>query len=169
MTWNVGLKLSTRPSAFVRTVRFVAAGVLLSSGLFGCTDSPGSISTIYPVKGQILMPDGKPLTSGTVVFVSNRGQEFSGKLESDGRFSLKSGLGDGAPDGEYLVRLDAEPQSASSATRAKKGAAALPFPAKYADETTSDVKVNVKPGENNLEPIKLLPARAAAKSTHGKD
>jgi hypothetical protein len=39
---------------------------------------------------------------------------------------------------------------------------------KYADETTSDLKVTVKPGDNNLEPIKLLTAAAAARSTSGK-
>ena len=55
-----------------------------------------------------------------------------------------------------------------TAGRAKKGAANLPFPAKYADDTTSDLKVTVKPGENNLEPIKLVPGPSAAKSASRK-
>ena len=77
------------------------------------------------------------------------------------------GAGDGAPEGEYKVRIDPEPQP-GSAGRAKRGAANLPFPAKYADETTSDLKVTVKPGENDLEPIKLVPGPAAAKSASRK-
>ena len=52
--------------------------------------------------------------------------------------------------------------------RTKKGTAGLPFPARYADETTSDLKVTVKPSENNLEPIKLSSGPAAAKAASGK-
>src|SRR5208283_4488149 len=123
--------------------------------------------TVYPVKGQILLSDGKPLTSGHVVLVSNQDVEFPGKVESDGRFSIKSGAGDGAPEGEYTVRIEPELQP-GTAGRAKKGAASLPFPAKYADDTTSGLKVTVKPGENNLEPFKLVPGPSAARSASRK-
>ena len=59
-------------------------------------------------------------------------------------------------------------RSPSAPGRAQKGAANLPFPAKYASETTSDLKVTVRPGENDLEPIKLLSGPAAAKSASRK-
>jgi hypothetical protein len=168
MTWNVEMKVSSRRTAMGRALGVVAAAGLMASGLSGCGDSSNTIPTVYPVKGQILLSDGKPLTSGQVVLVSTKGREFSGKVESDGRFSIKTGAGDGAPEGEYLVRLDAEAPTAGVTWRSKKGAASLSFPAKYADETTSDLKVTVKPGENNLEPIKLLSGPAAAKSPSGK-
>ena len=155
MTWNVGTKLSTRRTALGRAVGIVAAAGLMISGLSGCGEPTYSTPTVYPVKGQILLSDGKPLTSGHVVLVSNQGMEFPGKVGSDGRFSIKCGAGDGAPGGEYKVRIDPELQP-GSAGRAQKGAANLPFPAKYASETTSDLKVTVRPGENDLEPIKLL-------------
>jgi len=163
MTWNVGTKLSTRRTALGRAVGIVAAARLMISGLSGCGEPTYSTPTVYPVKGQVLLPNGKPLTSGQVVLVSNQGMEFPGKVGSDGRFSIKCGAGDGAPEGEYKVRIDPEPQPVS-AGRAQKGAANLPFPAKYASETTSDLKVTVRPGENDLEPIKLLSGPAAAKS-----
>ena len=167
MTWTVGTKLSARRTALGRAVGIVAAAGLMISGLSGCGEPTYSTPTVYPVKGQILLSDGKPLTSGQVVLVSNQGMEFPGKVGSDGRFSIKSGAGDGAPEGEYRVRIDPELQPVS-AGRAQKGAANLPFPARYASETTSDLKVTVRPGENDLEPIKLLSGPAAAKSASRK-
>jgi hypothetical protein len=100
--------------------------------------------------------------------VSTKGQEFPGIVGADGRFTIKTGAGEGAPEGEYMVRIDPEVSAAGSKGPAKKGLSGLPFPAKYADETTSDLKVTIKPGENNLEPIKLIPGAAGAKSTNGR-
>jgi hypothetical protein len=167
MTWNVRTKMSSRRVAMCRGLGLVAVGGLMTSGFSGCGDSSNTIPTVYPVKGRILLSDGKPLTSGQVVLVSKQAREFPGKVESDGRFSIKTGAGDGAPEGEYKVRIDPEPQAGNTG-RTKKGVASLPFPAKYSDETTSNLKVTVKPGENDLEPIKLLSGPAAAKSTSGK-
>lgn len=167
MTWNVGTKVSARRTALGRAVGIVAAAGLMISGLSGCGEPTYSPPTVYPVKGQILLSDGKPLTSGHVVLVSNQGVEFPGKVGSDGRFSIKSGAGDGAPEGEYKVRIDPEPQP-GTAGRAKRGAANLPFPAKYSHEMTSDLKVTVKPGDNLLEPFKLVPGPSAAKSASRK-
>ena len=167
MTWNVGTKVSARRTAPGRAGGIVAAAGLMIPGLSGRGEPTYSTPTVNPVKGQILLPDGKPLTSGQVVLVSSQGVELPGKVGSDGRFSIKSGAGDGAPEGEYKVRIDPEPQP-ESAGRAKKGAASPPLPAKYADETTSDLKVTVRPGESDLEPIKLLSVPAAAKSASRK-
>ena len=104
MTWNVGTKVSARRTALGRAVGIVAAAGLMISGLSGCGEPTYSTATLYPVKGQILLSDGKPLTSGQVVLVSNQDVEFPGKVGSDGRFSIKSGAGEGAPEGEYTVR-----------------------------------------------------------------
>jgi hypothetical protein len=172
MTWNFGAKLRLKFTVVNRAWGVVAAAGLIALGFSGCGESytqiSKPISTVHPVKGQILLADGKPLTTGVVVLVSTSGQEFPGKLDSDGKFSIKIGDREGAPEGEYVVRLDAEAATTGATGRAKKGTGNLPFPAKYADETTSDVKVTVKPGDNNLEPITLLSHAAAAKSTTGK-
>jgi len=163
MTWNVGTKVSARRTALGRAVGIVAAAGLMISGLSGCGEPTYPTATLYPVKGQVLLSDGKPLTSGQVVFVSNQDVAFFGKVESDGRFSIKTGAGEGAPEGEYTVRIEPDLQP-GTAGRAKRGAASLPFPAKYANDTTSGLKVTVKPGENNLEPFKLVPGPSAARS-----
>ena len=92
MTWNVGTKVSARRTALGRAVGIVAAAGLMISGLSGCGEPTYSPPTVYPVKGQILLSDGKPLTSGHVVLVSNHGVEFPGKVGSDavipGRLSV---------------------------------------------------------------------------------
>ena len=62
---------------------------------------------IYPVKGKVLLADGKPLTSGRVVFMlPEKGLEFVGSIESDGSFSIKGSQGEGAPEGTYRVRIE---------------------------------------------------------------
>ena len=101
---------SARRTALGRAVGIVAAAGLMISGLSGCGEPTYPTATLYPVKGQVLLSDGKPLTSGQVVLVSNQDVAFLGKVESDGRFSIKSGASDGAPEGEYKVRIEPELQ-----------------------------------------------------------
>ena len=60
----------------------------LALGFTGC-GKKYEISSLkrHPVSGQVLLPGGKPLTSGMVVLVSaDKGLEFSGEVQSDGRF-----------------------------------------------------------------------------------
>ena len=122
--------------------------VLLAAGLPGCGGSPVDRMTFYPVKGKVLLPDGKPLTSGKVVFIAT---EFSltspTDIGSDGTFEVKGQKG-GLPEGEYLVRIDSGGVNGGAGTRRK---VALPFPGKYTDEDTSGLRATVKPGENNWE------------------
>ena len=74
MTSNVGKKLSTRRTALVRAVGMIAAAGLMTSVLSGCGEPSYPTPTVYPVKGQVLLPDGKPLTSGVIVLVSQNGR-----------------------------------------------------------------------------------------------
>jgi hypothetical protein len=124
----------------------------------GCGDSehPGPLPSVtaYPVKGQVLLADGQPLTEGTVVFVPVKPGErtATGKIESDGTFSLTTyGSGDGAPEGEYKVRIESE----KTAPSRKKGVQRYAVPPKYEDENTSGLAVTVKPEPNNLPPFQL--------------
>jgi hypothetical protein len=165
MSCNVEVRMIPRCRALNGVLGLTAIAGLMTSSFIGCGGSSYAIPTVHPVKGQVLLPDGKPLTSGSVVLVSNQDVEFPGKLESDGRFSIQTPAGEGAPAGEYKVRIDPEPRT-GSAGRSHKSTANLPFPAKYTDDSTSDLKVTVKPGENNLEAFKLVPG--PARSTTGK-
>jgi hypothetical protein len=141
----------------------------LAIGFAGCGD-PNSAGTlkVYPVKGQVLLPDGKPLTSGQVVLVSNeKAMEFTGELGSDGNFQIKTSYGDGAPEGTYKVRIEYNDPSQSpvKGKSSRRNVSNLPFGAKYTDEATSDLSVTIKPGDNVLEPIRLTNEKA---TSHGK-
>ena len=102
-------KLSTC-SARAQASRWIGLAMMAgwAVGFAGCGDpnAAGSMK-VYPVKGQVLLPDGKPLTSGRVVLVSNeKAMEFTGEVGSDGNFEIKTSYGDGAPEGTYKVRIE---------------------------------------------------------------
>lgn len=124
----------------------------------GCAEpDSGAVVPRHPVHGKVVLDDGKPLASGRVIFVSTKQPiVVEGVIGSDGAFSLSGGdRGEGAPEGEYRVRI--EPESSSLPTKGRSTAkSTLPFPAKYNDEDTSGLTATVKPGENNLEPFSLL-------------
>ena len=118
--------------ALGRAVGIVAAAGLMISGLSGCGEPTYPTATLYPVKGQVLLSDGKPLTSGQVVLVSTEDVAFLGKVESDGRFSIKSGTGDGLP------RVSTQCHRTRAAARdrgpSQKGRSQSPFPRKYSQK-----------------------------------
>lgn len=108
--------------------RWVALAVSGWLAVAGCGARPGS-GTLYPVKGQVLLADGKPLSAGSVHFIPSRGGlTASGVIGTDGTFSLRSKGRSGAAPGEYKVRIEPKPE-----LLARKGTAApkLPFAARY--------------------------------------
>ena len=101
----------------------------------GCGGSnPLGSASFYPVKGKVTLADGKPLPGVKVVFEGPATSNAT--TESDGTFTFK-GTKDGLPEGEYKVRLEV----VESKGTAKKPA--LPFPAKYLDEDSSDLTAKV--------------------------
>ena len=133
----------------------ITFAAVLAWGCGGPADAPSSLS-LNLVKGKVLLENGKPLTGGNVVFVSSTtGLSPNGKIAPDGSFTIRSGeQGEGAPAGEYKVRIEPDPSSGVQAGR-PRGGARLPFPAAYTDEDNSGLKVTVKSGDNTLEPFKL--------------
>jgi len=107
---------------------------------------------VYEVKGQVLLPDGKPMPGGFVYFVPKAGDlplTPSGEIGPDGTFSLVTGgSGDGAPAGDYKLRIET-PQF-----RAAKNQKPL-VPPKYQDEDSSGLVVTVRAEANHLDPIRL--------------
>lgn len=109
---------------------------------------------LYAVKGRVLLDDGKPLTSGQVVFVGTKsGVTSAASIESDGGFTIKSPTGDGLPEGDYKVRI--EPGSTGGAKKVVGGQIKgdLPFSGHYLDEDSTDLKATVTTSEadNNFE------------------
>ncbi len=118
--------------------------------LMGCGGSSSFVPT-YEVKGKVLLPSGKPLSTGRVTFVSTDGlvPEVSGEIQSDGTFSLTTrSPGDGAAPGKYKVRV--EPAGRKNPRTRKRD-----FPVKYVDEDSSGLVVTVRAEPNQLEPFRL--------------
>jgi hypothetical protein len=146
-----------RPNPVLRTagcLGVLSLSILFVAGCGGSSEAPTGL-TLYPVKGKVLLEDGKPLTAGRVVFVATNGNIApNGPIGAGGEFTLSSGsAGEGAPAGEYKVRIEPEITGGGQA-KAKKGAK-LPFGMHYTDEDSSGLKATVKPEPNDLPPFKL--------------
>jgi hypothetical protein len=140
-----------RPRALLLTV-------LLSVVAAGCGQSdPLSGAKLYPVKGTVVLSDGKPLTSGRIFFVATTSTITSvADIASDGAFTFKGAAGDGLPEGPYKIRIEA-----GSSGNGVKGATGklnptAPFAMKYLDEDSSELTATVGPEESkNKFEIKL--------------
>ena len=130
------------------SVHGAGIGAAVVFGLAGCESNPIGPLTLYPVKGRVLLPDGKPLASGKIVFVAAKSPVTStAVIESDGSFVFKGNNGDGLPEGDYRVRLEVD-ESKLPAPTGKPGqqkSLTLPFPKKYTDEDSAELKATVKP------------------------
>lgn len=168
---KVGMRLAlgtqcSRPRRWLGATAILGLTLL---SLAGCGGPDTAARPLYPVKGKVLLPDGKPLTTGRVEFLPVAGgMPVAGNVGADGSFSLKTGDGrEGAPAGEYKVRLE----PTTLATNKSGKPASLPFPARYSDEdgnTGLTAKVLAEP--TTLEPFKLTNESAAAKgSGHVRD
>jgi hypothetical protein len=129
--------------------------VVVWAGLTGCRHSESlPVLDVYEVKGKVLLADGNPLSGGWIYFVPKGDLPVtpSAVIGSDGTFSLSTGgSGEGAPPGEYKVRVEA-PQLQQGPPKSKKK---TPFPFKYCDEDSSGLLITVRPQSNHLEPILL--------------
>jgi hypothetical protein len=148
-----------RKSVLLSLSAFLAASVVVS--VAGCEKNALSSATLYAVKGKVLLADGKPLSSGHVVFVENKTMvTAAATIESDGSFEIKSASGGGLPEGDYKVRIEA-----GSSTDGKKGSGktkgGLPFADQFTDEDQSKLTATVTSDEtkNNFE-FKLIPTKS---------
>ena len=101
----------------------------------------------YPVKGKVLLVDGRPAKNGHVIFNPQRkpGIQARGKIGSDGTFALSTrNDGDGALAGDYDVLVVIPPNRKE-----------LYRYAKYAIQEAPLLKVSVKSGTNDLQPFRL--------------
>jgi hypothetical protein len=127
----------------------------LALALAGCESNRATAMKRYPVKGKVLLSDGKPLANGKIVFVGKTvGLTSPSPIESDGTFTVKSSSGDGLPEGDYRVRIEIDESELPVVKGAPpKRPGSLPFPAKYADEDSSGLTATVTTDEtkNNFE------------------
>ena len=128
-------------------------------GMIGCDDgsSAPTNARVYEVRGKVLLPSGKPLNGGHIYFVSKDGPlSPEATIAPDGSFSLISGpSGEGAPPGNYKVRVEPADPSQITTRLPTSRRKALPFPSKYLDEDSSGLNVAIKAQPNHLEPFLL--------------
>jgi hypothetical protein len=145
------------PASRMDRGRWFRAGIagLLAAVLAGCGRSDSLPSyQVYEVKGKVLLADGKPLDAGFITFVPKGDLPVtpSGAIGPDGSFSLNTGgSGDGAPAGDYKVRVEA-PQLPPAPSKSRKKPS---IPQKYTDEDSSGLVITVRAQNNELEPIVL--------------
>ena len=130
-----------------------------------CESNPLSGVKSYPVKGKVLLPGGKPLTGGEVVFVATKSTITSTtEIGSDGTFTVKGPSGDGLPEGEYKIRIDGG--SSGQVSKGVRGApqGKLAFDSVFLDEDSSGLTANVTSDEskNNFE-FTLKPSASSLK------
>jgi hypothetical protein len=151
----------------------VAAAFLTLAGCGGgAPELAVPTGSLQPVKGSVLLPNGKPLSTGTVVFIpaNGTGASPSGELDSTGNFSLKTGSSDGAAPGEYKVRIEPKGVDASTKKKGTLDARTLGFPLKYTDaDGDTGLKATVKAEPTTLEPFKLSnESGGSARSDRGR-
>jgi hypothetical protein len=123
--------------------------------LTGCGHSGPYSGPLYPVTGQVLLADGKPVMGGFVQFIPKQGGlQASAKIGMDGTFSLKSLKNrEGAAPGEYKIRIEPSPDLL---VRKGRSAPKLPFASRYRDydgETGLTATIRAQPTQ--LEPFRL--------------
>jgi hypothetical protein len=126
----------------------IVAMVLILAGCGG-SGSPFA-GARYPVKGKVLLADGKPLTSGRVVFISHAPPaSAAADIGGDGAFEFKGPSGDGLPEATYKVHI-------AGAAPAGKASGKPAFASKYLDEEDSGLTATVTSDESkNLFEFKL--------------
>jgi hypothetical protein len=112
----------------------------------------GCGSGLQPVRGKVMLPDGKPAANSQVVFEGPTGGKAisaRGDVQVDGSFELSTVQpGDGVPVGKYRVQVN--PPAVVDAEAAQRA----PFHPKFSDFSTSGLEFEVKSGGNDF-PIQL--------------
>lgn len=118
---------------------FIAAMAALT--LSGCSDGRPSRVT---VSGRVLI-DGKPLTLGNIKFVPEGARPSSGKLDSEGRFTLTCYDGDdGVVPGKHRAQISS--MEVIGPAKVKWFA-----PPKYADFRTSELEYEITEPTDDLK------------------
>lgn len=136
-------------------LRFCACGMTVMAFLVGCGPSGRSVET-GTVSGAVNI-NGKPLTSGTVVFFGeNDGDTAVGPISTDGTYTLKYGAGFSIPVGDYRVAINEGPPPGAPSPAPEeimknppKPTSSSLVPAKYRDAKTSGLIAVVKQGSNS--------------------
>jgi hypothetical protein len=127
----------------MRTLRtVVAAGMLGVVGLCGCGPEEKATGTVI---GKVSY-SGEPVHSGTLNLISKTGAASMVKITDDGSFQFDAPVEVGEYTA-YLLPPVPEPHAPGAKVAPPKK---FNIPPKFQDPATSNVKVEVKAGENTL-------------------
>jgi hypothetical protein len=102
-----------------------------------------------PVRGTITI-DGKPLETGKVRFVPERGRGATGDIQPDGTYTLTTySAGDGATVGKHRVSIVARAAGQKRAVESEEPLPPSLIPEHYADESKSGLDFEVRAGQDN--------------------
>lgn len=122
-------------------------GALLLIALAGC--GPGV--QLVPVRGRVLL-DGKPLSSGSVMFQPRVGPAARGQIGADGSFDLGTYQPrDGVRPGTAAVRVTSVAPVQAAPGQEQPPARSL-IPQHYADFATSGITIEVAAG---MQPVDI--------------
>jgi hypothetical protein len=123
-------------------------GLAISAACAGCG---GSQSAVAHVRGKVTL-DGKPLAMGAVVTLPSGGRGAQGVIKN-GEFELGTySSNDGALIGNHRVAVIAQEQG-ESGPEGQPGK--LLVPQRYTNPMTSELTIEVKPGEVNTPTLEL--------------
>ncbi|MEN6405319.1 MAG: hypothetical protein ABFC77_02495 [Thermoguttaceae bacterium] len=129
-------RISVR-SVLCTTMALTIAICLTTTGC-GRSDHASTVS----VTGKVTF-NGKPLQSGSVMFVPDTGRPAEGEIQSDGTFQLTTyAKNDGAAIGHHRVAITCTGPSKDTSGEASPGPSLIPE--KYGDYKTSGLEVTVK-------------------------
>lgn len=127
---------------FVGRARLTAGVALVAIlvVLTGCDGSP----KVVPVSGIVII-DGQPLTYGYIQVLPTGYRPASGRIGSDGRFTLTTTVsGDGCAVGTHTVVILASESIGPKETK-------WHAPEKYADSNTSNLTVTITQATDDLK------------------
>jgi hypothetical protein len=108
-----------------------------------------------PVSGRVLL-NGKPLSTGTVTFVPNRGRVAKGDIQSDGTFELSTYRShDGAIVGSHKAAVLVLRPNIDPAVGPEHDKPIMMIPPRYATAEESGLKYEVKSGHDNNFTLEL--------------
>lgn len=127
------------------SIRQLLLGLVVIVNVIGCNSS-----NLVVVTGKVTYQD-KPVTSGTISFVSADNASAYGDLQPDGSYSLKTDKpGDGAAPGTYKVVVVAMADQAGLLPEEKNPLPAPTVPNKYTSVATTDLTAKVEKGKPNV-------------------
>jgi len=135
----------------------VALSALLAFVAAGCSDSLVTWEQAHQAFGEVRYK-GEPVFGAQVIlFPTDKAAPTNirpiAKSEADGRFTLSTyGQNDGAPAGDYQVAVVWHPLVNTGSGQV---AGENKLPAKYAKPETSELKIHIDPGVNEIPTLEL--------------